>query len=172
MNRNEKFVHFLESLITDENQSLIEAIYEGFETITEANRAEQGMTPQQIMQNREQKRNAPVTPVVGGNSQMTANVNKRGSIAANNSIKKYGAETNIWNSDEANQQGRLNFKQRGDVLNSMNDSGIQAARQSRPISYEVAKNASGANSSYKAELLAKLGLNQQQINGVISIFQD
>jgi hypothetical protein len=40
MNRNEKFVYFLESLITDENQSLIEAIYEGFGIITEANRYE------------------------------------------------------------------------------------------------------------------------------------
>ena len=88
MNRNEKFVHFLESLITDENQSLIEAIYEGFETITEANRYEQEMAKQdtaagvsgaaqQMAKVAGRQNIASAGGGAGSNQQMAANANTR-----------------------------------------------------------------------------------------------
>lgn len=94
MNKNEKFVHFLESLITDENQSLIEAIYEGFETITEANRYEQEMAKQDTAAG------------VSGAAQQTAKIAGRQNIASTGG----GAGSNQQMAQNANTRALGRYK--------------------------------------------------------------
>ncbi len=188
MSKNEKFVHFLESLVTEETKSLIESIYNGFEIITEANRAEQGMNPQQVMQNRNQKRTSAPVAAPGGNQQMAANARNRSNIAYRNAEQGMEDNRNANNSEltaDGNystnnqvreQRGNTALAQRDSRLNTSqaaNNAANTAASNNNPsTNAQTAKNNSGANSSYEAGQLAKLGFNQQQINSIISIFKN
>jgi len=130
MDKNKKFAAFLESLMTKENTHLIEAIFRGFTTITEANRIEQYNDAQAAKNGQ-----APETDFDRSSRRQSAQVQRQTAPAKGSNVDLLGKsrEKNIRN---ANSAGANNSENAG-LLSQV------AKRRAEDVKTAIGKEAPG-----------------------------
>ena len=166
MTHEERFLNFLESLMTVDNESLIESIAQGYMVITEANRYEQyqaqqaqaqGVAPESDRDKFIRRSQSKMAGMQGGNADMVRNAIERNKVA---SIQQNQQGNQL--ADRRQAEMEQNPAYRPDNLSNTN-SPQQLLGADRASAYKNAMNAKYNNSQSLSNNARNLASSNQQL---------